>query len=819
MGTSCRSQCTTLCSTREVPSPELQVVGVGGGGGGGGPARRVSSPDIKLNSLRRTTHQSSQENNTTDSRKKIVRRGSFQGTPRGAGGRGSEVHQGRAHSVTTSPLSPNSHRSTQSLTTGGGGSFQKESLTNSTGSGRCHPTPQLRGGSSTGVSAGTEVHLSNARSQASWSGGTPPDPQLRQSQEIAVGTIRLPLKNRGDAWQLEEEEEEMGGRGRGGRPSGHVDEALFSTRIPRHYFHSSLPSHHHTITASQSSSSSSYRQEVGETGVPYNHWSLPVGDRHPQQVTTPTAPEGSGNSAHNTTLDKKHRSHDQRRESRKILATQQQRVAEWVKGQSDGAAAVSVETGTNSHMTQSLPRPMRRTPTPESGSHWQCPTRTFSYIQAQVHPVTAQDSPPHKGFDVDQMMSEHRRLSNTSDGGEEEQQHDSVFSSEVKPPQKKQRPRPMSSPHPHRARTRSSPNPVLRWNVNNKVKEEGGGGGRGGGRENEVERRVSRDSLHPDKRFSTGNILEEKQAPAKFSSRRSASPADEKGRVICHTPTNNGLEEETSSDDTGGQSDSESVIRKNKGQQRSKSSTGGIISKIARRLGRGSSVKPDSHNSSEDLPTSGEGEGVREDLVQSANHSLKVPTPRMQQKKLKSMSTSHLETSFDGSHYRQNSLTDRYSPDYFEGRGQDDGWYRSQGTPPPSSGTPYGTPYGTPKMSRASSRSRQRSAEPDPDSLGGLHAVFRSGSKRNLSADVHETLLDFVEQGNFDGVEQLLESNSVTDLNIASEDDFTLVDLAAMLGHHDIAKLLLSKGARDSTRCELRLNSILKLEENKFPHP
>ena len=50
-----------------------------------------------------------------------------------------------------------------------------------------------------------------------------------------------------------------------------------------------------------------------------------------------------------------------------------------------------------------------------------------------------------------------------------------------------------------------------------------------------------------------GNILEEKQAPAKFSSRRSASPADEKGRVICHTPTNNGLEEETSSDDTGGQ--------------------------------------------------------------------------------------------------------------------------------------------------------------------------------------------------------------------------------------------------------------------------
>ena len=28
------------------------------------------------------------------------------------------------------------------------------------------------------------------------------------------------------------------------------------------------------------------------------------------------------------------------------------------------------------------------------------------------------------------------------------------------------------------------------------------------------------------------------------------------------------------------------------------------------------------------------------------------------------------------------------------------------------------------------------------------------------------------------------------------------VDLAAMLGHHDITKLLLARGARDSTRCE-----------------
>lgn len=35
-----------------------------------------------------------------------------------------------------------------------------------------------------------------------------------------------------------------------------------------------------------------------------------------------------------------------------------------------------------------------------------------------------------------------------------------------------------------------------------------------------------------------------------------------------------------------------------------------------------------------------------------------------------------------------------------------------------------------------------------------------------------------------------------------NEDDFNVVDVAAMLGHHDITKLLLSRGARDSTRCE-----------------
>lgn len=79
------------------------------------------------------------------------------------------------------------------------------------------------------------------------------------------------------------------------------------------------------------------------------------------------------------------------------------------------------------------------------------------------------------------------------------------------------------------------------------------------------------------------------------------------------------------------------------------------MSKIARKLGRISTTKldPDSHETSPS--PSGEGEYGREDLVQSLNvgggadgHTLQVPTPRMQHKQMKSMSTSHLENSYDG---------------------------------------------------------------------------------------------------------------------------------------------------------------------------
>lgn len=76
-------------------------------------------------------------------------------------------------------------------------------------------------------------------------------------------------------------------------------------------------------------------------------------------------------------------------------------------------------------------------------------------------------------------------------------------------------------------------------------------------------------------------------------------------------------------------------------RQRSKSTSGGFMSKIARKLGR-MSIKPDIPESSRTPPPSGE-EGDREDLVQSGGHTLQVPTPPHMQQKMKSISTSHLE--------------------------------------------------------------------------------------------------------------------------------------------------------------------------------
>ena len=129
--------------------------------------------------------------------------------------------------------------------------------------------------------------------------------------------------------------------------------------------------------------------------------------------------------------------------------------------------------------------------------HYTSQLLLISLSLSQVHPVNGtQEAPPHKGFNVQQMMIEHSRsLSTTSDPNS-----DSAFSSELRPQQKRPKPRPLSSPHPNRARTQSSPNPALRRGAAVKLK--------GQGVESVEKRRVSGDSVvHPDKRFSTGIYL------------------------------------------------------------------------------------------------------------------------------------------------------------------------------------------------------------------------------------------------------------------------------------------------------------------------
>lgn len=79
---------------------------------------------------------------------------------------------------------------------------------------------------------------------------------------------------------------------------------------------------------------------------------------------------------------------------------------------------------------------------------------------------------------------------------------------------------------------------------------------------------------------------------------------------------------------------------------RSKSSSS-LMSKIARKLGR-ISVKPDQDPFEAPPPF---GDERDDNTGQSGGHTLQVPTPRIQQKNLKSISTSHLERTYDGCVY------------------------------------------------------------------------------------------------------------------------------------------------------------------------
>ena len=84
-------------------------------------------------------------------------------------------------------------------------------------------------------------------------------------------------------------------------------------------------------------------------------------------------------------------------------------------------------------------------------------------------------------------------------------------------------------------------------------------------------------------------------------------------------------------------------------RRRSKSSSGSLMAKIARKLGR-IATKQDQSDPFESPPPFGEdcGDGEERDESSGGNHTLQVPIPRVQQKKMKSISTSHLEKGLDG---------------------------------------------------------------------------------------------------------------------------------------------------------------------------
>ena len=119
------------------------------------------------------------------------------------------------------------------------------------------------------------------------------------------------------------------------------------------------------------------------------------------------------------------------------------------------------------------------------------PDERFLILHVQVHPVHTRDTPPHKGFDPQQMTAEHQRSSSLTSEGEvvsTSSTHSRGSSSQSHIPRSK------SSPHPFRARTKSTPDPSLQREMAKRRQSRESNGGR----------RVSRDSIHPDKRFSTG---------------------------------------------------------------------------------------------------------------------------------------------------------------------------------------------------------------------------------------------------------------------------------------------------------------------------
>ncbi|KAL5473167.1 hypothetical protein EMCRGX_G027615 [Ephydatia muelleri] len=106
-------------------------------------------------------------------------------------------------------------------------------------------------------------------------------------------------------------------------------------------------------------------------------------------------------------------------------------------------------------------------------------------------------------------------------------------------------------------------------------------------------------------------------------------------------------------------------------------------------------------------------------------------------------------------------------------------------------GIPKGTPKSTPKLGRHSLGEKIHS-ESDLQNAG------MTPLKKNV--DPTDALFEEVELGSLEGCQQIIDSHMVPNLNVVNDDGIMPVDLAAMLGHTEVVKLLQSKGAKDSPK-------------------
>ena len=183
--------------------------------------------------------------------------------------------------------------------------------------------------------------------------------------------------------------------------------------------------------------------------------------------------------------------------SRKIVSNleQQQKVTKWLREtEARDDTPLSANRAQLSNKMPSQQRGAKGTQAEEQPPRPYTPTRTFSYIQAQVHPVNAQNLPPSHGFHPQHMAAAHQHSNSSISDNEPpslSSRHDPTSASYKHP---------KSSPYPHRSRSKSSPSPsvVRRYKKKEHVKRQQLDDPQ------QSTKRTNMDATHPEKRFSTG---------------------------------------------------------------------------------------------------------------------------------------------------------------------------------------------------------------------------------------------------------------------------------------------------------------------------